>query len=402
MKRKLILLSSLFIIIGFTSVMAFSQCDRTKFNAIQCGYYDQGFDDGVADAKLKAVNNYNRHKNKFERRFETVFREGYDKGYTSIIPFFRWNKSQKETYDKGYKNGQEDKRRGISRLYERYEGNYSKLLEAYYKTGYQNGYDGISTQYDTKVEESALPPSVKPVETPTPSPTPIIAAVLPTPTPTPPIVVVAPQPSPNLPSGLAIWRGRVDDRVSISLQGSEIKNVDISGTGMRDVSNKLVQGTLPNRPSEVFVKKLDGRGTVTVIQQPNRQNDYMAIIQVSDSQPGDDKYKLEITWVVDTKEETYQAGKAFWSGKVDQTAQVKITGKDIQSVDVSQSGLTSLFANMTGMLSRRVGKVTVNKIKGRGTVTVIQQPDWENEFTAIVQVNDDEKGSSDYQLEIVW
>jgi hypothetical protein len=414
MKRNLILLSSLFIIIGFTSVTAFSQCDRTKFDSIQCGYYDQGFQDGVADAKLKSVNNYNRHKNKFERRFEAVFRDGYDKGYTSIIPFFRWSKPQKETYDRGYKNGQEDKRRDISRLYERYEGNYPKLLEAYYKTGYQNGYDGSPIQYDTKIEESVPPvkpaetpkpvETPKPIESPTPTPTstPISAAVLPTPTPTPAIVVVAPQPSPNLPSGLAIWRGRVDDRVSISLQGSEIKNVDISGTGMRDVSNKLIQGTLPTRPSEVFVKKLDGRGTVTVIQQPNRQNDYMAIIQVSDPQPGDDRYKLEITWVVDTKEEAYQTGKVFWSGKVDQTAQVKITGKDIQSLDVSQTGLITSFSNMIGLLARRTGKVTVNKMKGRGTVTVFRQPDWENEFTAIVQINDDEKGASDYQLEIVW
>ncbi len=399
MQRKLILLFSLFIIIGFTSVTAFSQCDRTKFDSIQCGYYDQGFQDGENDAKNKFVNNYYRHKAKFEGRFENFFRDGYDKGYTSIIPFVRWDKSRREIYDKGYKNGQEDKRRNISRLYERYEGNYPKIFEAYYKAGYQNGYDGLSKQYDVKVDETAV---VKPSETPVPTPIPIVAASLPTPTPTPAIVVVAPQPSPNLPSGIAIWKGTVDDRVSISLQGNEIKNVDISGTGMRDVSNKIIQGSLPKRPATVFVKKIDGRGNVTVIQQPNRLNDYLAIIQVSDSKSGEDKYKLEITWVVDTTEEAYQAGKVFWSGKVDQSAQIKITGKQILSVDDSQNILPNVFSGLTGSLARKIVKVSVIKNKGRGIVSVLQQPDWENDFTAIIQINDDDAGSSDYQLEISW
>lgn len=398
MKRKLILFSSLFIIIGIINITAFSQCDRTKFNSIQCGYYEQGFEEGVNDAKNKLVNNYNRHKNKFEGRFEGFFRDGYDKGYTSIIPFVRWDKSQREIYDKGYKNGQEDKRRNISRLYLRYEGNYPKFFEAYYKEGYQNGYDGIAKQYDTKIVE--ITPTVKPAETPSPTPTstPVISA---TTSPTPQIVVATPQPSVNLPAGSVIWSGRVDDRVSISLQGTDVRNVDVSGTGMRNVSHQI-KGFLPTRPAEVFVKKISGRGTVSVIQQPNRSNDFMAIIQVSDPRPEDDKYKVEITWVVETKEEPYTEGKLFWTGRVDQTVQVKISGKQFQNVDISQTGFTSLFSAVTGSLARRVGKVSVNKIKGRGSVTVIQQPDWDNEFTAIVQINDEEKGPSDYQFEVIW
>jgi hypothetical protein len=401
MKRNLILLSSLFIIIGFTSVTAFSQCDRTKLDSIQCGYYDQGFQDGVDDAKKKLVNSYNRHKNKFEGRFEVFFRDGYDKGYTSIIPFVRWDKTQREVYDKGYKNGQEDKRRNISRLYERYEGNYPKFVELYYKAGYGNGYDGVAKQYDVKLDSAA--PPVKPVETPTPvpTPTPITAASLPTPTPTPPLIVASPLPNPNLPSGIVYWTGRVDDRVSISLQGTDVRNVDVSGTGMRSVSHQI-KGSLPKRPAEVFVKKLNGRGDVSIIQQPNRLNDYMAIFQVSDPRPEDDKYKLEITWVVDTKEEPYTEGKLFWTGRIDQTAQVKISGNKFQNVDVSQSGLTSLFSNLTGSLARRVGKVSINKIKGRGSVTVLEQPDWENDFTATIQISDEEKGASDYNFEVIW
>jgi hypothetical protein len=393
MKSKILLLPTLLLIVGFSSVTAFSQCDRSKIDAIQCGYFTQGIEDGASDAKNKAVNNYKRYKSKFEDRFESLYRDGYDKGYTSIIPFVRWEKAQREVYDKGYKNGQEDKRRSISKLYQRYEGDYPKVYEPHYKAGYHNGYDGTAKMYDTKLDEIVVASIVKSPDAQ--------AAIPPTPTPTPQIVVATPQPSVNLPTGIVTWKGKVDDRVSISVQGSEVKNVDISGTGMREISH-TIKGSLPNRPAQVAVKKIDGRGTVSVIQQPNRSNDFMAIIQVSDPKPEDDKYKIEISWVVDTKEEEYQPGIVFWSGRVDQLSQIKIFGKDVQYIDVSQTGLSSVYFNLTGVLSRRVGKVAVSKAKGRGVVTVIQQPAWENDFVAIVQINDDEKGAFDYQLEISW
>jgi uncharacterized membrane protein len=46
----------------------------------------------------------------------------------------------------------------------------------------------------------------------------------------------------------------------------------------------------------VELKKLKGRGTVEVIQQPARSNDFTAVIQILDPKGGADEYEFEIVW----------------------------------------------------------------------------------------------------------
>jgi hypothetical protein len=176
---------------------------------------------------------------------------------------------------------------------------------------------------------------------------------------------------------------------------------DVFGNGYKESGRKL-NGVLPNLPAEITVKKSEGRGEVIVLQQPNKTNEYRAVVQIIDSKAGSDNYRLEIFWNVNQTEESYQRGTVYWSGQVDQTAEIKIAGKEVQSIDVAGTGLSFVTANLEGSLSRRAGTVNVLKVRGRGIVMVVQQPDWENDFTAIVRITDTEKGSSDYQLEINW
>ena len=91
------------------------------------------------------------------------------------------------------------------------------------------------------------------------------------------------------------WRGTVDDVVELNIQGSYIDPRAISGTPYNDGTVGLTE-PLPNRSVNVSVRKLRGRGEVRVIQQPNRSNDYTAIIQIRDGSRGADNYDLEITW----------------------------------------------------------------------------------------------------------
>jgi hypothetical protein len=46
--------------------------------------------------------------------------------------------------------------------------------------------------------------------------------------------------------------------------------------------------------------------------------------------------------------------------------------------------------------------VSVEKLAGRGTVRVIQQPARTNDFTAIVEIYDDNGGSQEYRIEVTW
>ncbi len=95
--------------------------------------------------------------------------------------------------------------------------------------------------------------------------------------------------------GQVSWRGRVDDRVQLAIRGKSIETRTISGTQNPDgVAN--FTSALPDRPVEVSVNKLSGRGTVRVLQQPSRSNDFTAVIEIYDTGGGAQEYRLEIVW----------------------------------------------------------------------------------------------------------
>ena len=94
--------------------------------------------------------------------------------------------------------------------------------------------------------------------------------------------------------------------------------------------------------------------------------------------------------------------ESTWRGRVDQTANIIISGADVDSIDESGSGLTNVNFNITGYLAARPGNVTVRKRRGRGTVTVFQQPNRNNDYEAIIQIFDPDGSDDDYEVEINW
>lgn len=355
-------------------VPQYDQCGQNNFTPIQCGYYQEGVQDGASDAQSNRSNDYRRYRNKLDgNKYESFYRQGYEAGYSNLSPNQRWNNEQRNSYDDGFRNGESDRRRNISRLPERYEGRYNRSYEAFYKQGYYDGYDGRVRQYDTAIDGSQNFPT----------------------NPTFPS-------SGGTASGTANWDGKVDDRVNIILQGSQIRTQVLGGNSGQP-NSQFVNGVLPSRQSTVSVRKLSGRGEVNVIQQPNRSNGYVAIVQVIDSRRGADDYRLELSWQSDVLvEEPYQSGRVNWKGKADQTVNIVISGSLVQTQDASATGVSNVTSNISGYLARRPGTVSVNKRKGRGTVNVIQQPSEDNDFVAIIQIFDNEKGAGEYEIEITW
>ncbi|MBK9213987.1 MAG: hypothetical protein IPM59_00035 [Chloracidobacterium sp.] len=74
----------------------------------------------------------------------------------------------------------------------------------------------------------------------------------------------------------------------------------------------------------------------------------------------------------------------------------------MQSQDTAGTGLSNVRFDINGYLARRPGSVTVRRRDGRGTVNILQQPSWENDFTAIVQIFDPNGGADDYDVDINW
>jgi len=96
-------------------------------------------------------------------------------------------------------------------------------------------------------------------------------------------------------TGRMRWRGTVDHEVQIVVQGSNAAPRTIAGL---PVNNAVFNFTspLPQRRVTVEVKKMRGRGSVEVIQQPARDNDFTAVILVRDPKGGADDYEFEVIW----------------------------------------------------------------------------------------------------------
>ena len=379
--RKLLFFFLLCGFIGFASVDVFAQCDKTRSSPIQCGYYDEGYQDGAGDGQNNRQNDYRRYRDKIDgRRYESFYRDGYDAGYTSVKPFSRWDSSQRNAYDSGFRLGDNDRRRNVSRLPARYEGQYDRVYEPYYQQGYYDGFDNKPKQYDVPLGGNFPTQPNFPNQPNFPS---------------------QPNQPAGTPTGNVSWSGRVDNRVNVIIQGANVRSEDITNSGFQQ-GYQNINGVLPRRNASVTVNKTEGRGSAMVIQQPSRENAYTAIVQVSDNKSGSDNYRLDINWDSPNVEEQYQAGRVTWRGSVDQTANIVISGSDVQTQTMSGNPVTSVNFNINGYLARRNGTVSVQKRKGRGSITILQQPTPENDFTAIIQVFDPERRDDNYEVEITW
>lgn len=97
-----------------------------------------------------------------------------------------------------------------------------------------------------------------------------------------------------------------------------------------------------------------------------------------------------------------RAGKAFWRGTVDKEVQLVIQRRNIETRTVSGTSYNNETFSFTSSLPTRNVTVDVIKKSGRGSVRVIEQPSRDNDYTAIVQILDEDGGAKEYQLEISW
>lgn len=366
--RRILFQAAILVFVGLAaSSDAAAQCDPNVESPIRCRYYNAGYRSGENDARANRSSNYRRYSNQYNRQYESAFRDGYQLGYSSVGSGSRWTASQRTAYNSGYSIGESDRRQGgFSRTPE--QRGYDSNIAQYFQQGYNDGFSNVPRRYDF------------PIGSPGPLP--------------------GPQPGTG---GSATWEGSVDDRANVIIRGSQITTRNISGNGITTRSQN-VYGSLPRgRQTIVQVSKREGRGTVRVLQQPNRANNYSAVIQIYDSRGGRDNYRIDVTWAGGGNvEEPYRSGSVQWRGRVDQTVDIIITGDFVDSRDVSGSGMSVTSSRLTGYLAQRPGRVNANKRDGRGQVSVIQQPSRNNNYTAIVRISDTDSGADNYSVDINW
>lgn len=96
-------------------------------------------------------------------------------------------------------------------------------------------------------------------------------------------------------------------------------------------------------------------------------------------------------------------GKVYWRGMVDNKVHLVIRGITLEQRTVEGQNTEPGTFSFTSPLPDQAVTVGVIKIEGKSNkITVVQQPNAENLFTAIVEVHDDGGGARDYILEIFW
>ena len=75
--KKLFFCTALLFVIAFGGISASAQCDRNANSPIRCGFYDEGYQDGIADANANRSNDYRRYRTKYVSQYETFYSNGY-------------------------------------------------------------------------------------------------------------------------------------------------------------------------------------------------------------------------------------------------------------------------------------------------------------------------------------
>lgn len=95
--------------------------------------------------------------------------------------------------------------------------------------------------------------------------------------------------------GRVFWKGMVDAKVQLLIKGDKIETKTMDGRAYPDGTYSFTS-PLPDSPVIVRVNKTEGRGYVAVTQQPTADNDYKAVIEITDPKGGAKQYQLEIFW----------------------------------------------------------------------------------------------------------
>jgi hypothetical protein len=96
-------------------------------------------------------------------------------------------------------------------------------------------------------------------------------------------------------TGRVRWRGTVDDDVHLVIRDERVEVRTIGGSEYNNATYNFTS-PLPRRRVTVNATRLKGRGDVRVLQQPSRDNDFTAVVQIRDPSGGAREYEIEVTW----------------------------------------------------------------------------------------------------------
>lgn len=91
-----------------------------------------------------------------------------------------------------------------------------------------------------------------------------------------------------------------------------------------------------------------------------------------------------------------------WRGEVDGTDEILIRGNKVRVEHLKAQPIQSQDHRFSEPLPDRDVHLRLVKVKGRGKVRLVQEPNSWNDYTAKVRIDDSKGGSDDYEFELHW
>ena len=231
------------------------------------------------------------------------------------------------------------------------------------------------------------------------------------------------------------WRGQVDGIDEILIRGGSVSVRHLEAKPIQRQDHRFTS-PLPEWDVDIELRKIEGRGDVRLIEEPSSWNEYTAVVRVDDSHHvGDNYYEFELTWNEedgwgdwgdrddrdpwpdprddaedrddDREPDVWMRdvadGAAFrWEGRVDIGAEIRIHGGDYEVHDLGGQGTQEYRSRFTADLPAAEVAVSLRQLDGRGTIELVQAPNANNGYTAVVRIEDSKSGGDTYAFELSW
>jgi hypothetical protein len=213
------------------------------------------------------------------------------------------------------------------------------------------------------------------------------------------------------------WSGPVAHDADIIIAGGSYL-VTRSDSNARAPRGRSTLTAMPSRDGIVSVTVEEGqhRGLVQVVQQPQSENGFTAVIRILDTLAGTGMYHLNANWQAVAagevspfeKESLHEEERALssrvalmWSGDVDSEVLIVIRPEGV-TYETVRGEPPRAFQSAISRMPTPTSFLEINQIVGRGEASVMQQPTAENGFTAIVRVRDPRPGFGHYAFMAMW
>ena len=233
--------------------------------------------------------------------------------------------------------------------------------------------------------------------------------------------------------GKVTWKGDVYGTVEIAFRGRSVNYRRTSGKRPENVKVNF-DSSIPDRSRDVSLDQKRGRGSVSIVQRPDRNNNYTTVVRIEDNRDGHDYYIFELRWNDDDNGNGNGGGhgggnggggwpgngggwpgngggngggsagnnEIRWSGRVDGTQDIRIQRNRVTWYKVDGGGARDVNYRVGDPLPYSDVRINVNKRRGRGGAYVLLQPSRQNNYTATIRITDKDAGDDFYDLSIRW